>query len=78
MSIRPPINQEATDKLNDRGEKLISRAYLIWLFGVGVGLIKLKANKVSFNGLEYTIENPEALQGIIFIACIFCYGHLEK
>ncbi|MBR1004857.1 hypothetical protein [Bradyrhizobium japonicum] len=58
---------------NERVDKIMARIYLLWLIGVGVGLIKLKADKATFNGIQYSIGNPEVIQGLIFVAVIFCY-----
>jgi hypothetical protein len=73
MSLRLPYDKSAIDTMNERGDKLLGRAYLLWLFGVGAGLIKLKANKFSFSGVEYSIDNSEVIQGLLFVACVLCY-----
>jgi hypothetical protein len=73
MTVRPPISSAASEKFEALGERMVGRAYLLWLLGVGIGIVKLKAEKFSFSGVAYTIENPEAIQGLIFIGCILCY-----
>jgi hypothetical protein len=73
MGLRPPTNNDAMKQANERVDKLFGRIYLLWLFGLGVGLIKLRADKVTFSGVQYTIENPEVIQGLIFVAVILCY-----
>jgi hypothetical protein len=73
MGLRAPSSSDATKLANERVDKLIGRIYLLWLFGIGLGLIKLRADKVTFNGIQYTIENPEVIQGLIFIAVMLCY-----
>jgi hypothetical protein len=73
MGLRPPTNNDATNLVNERADKLLGRVYLLWLFGIGVGLIKLRADKVTLNGIQYTVENPDVIQGLIFLAAIFCY-----
>jgi hypothetical protein len=73
MGLRPPSNNDATKLANERFDKLIGRIYLLWLLGIGVGIIKLRADKVTFSGIEYTIENPDVIQGLIFVAVILCY-----
>jgi hypothetical protein len=73
MALRPSFDKDAAKQINDRLDKLIGRAYILWLFGVAAGLIRLKAEKLSFSGVEYTIANPEVIQGLIFVACLLCY-----
>ncbi|MGC0392756.1 hypothetical protein [Bradyrhizobium sp. USDA 241] len=73
MGLRAPYSVDAMKLANERVDKIMARIYLLWLIGVGVGLIKLKADKATFNGIQYSIGNPEVIQGLIFVAVIFCY-----
>ena len=73
MAIRPSSDKDAAKIANERLDRFLGRAYLLWLFGIAVGLVKLKADKVTFSGIEYTIENPEVIQGLIFVGSLFCF-----
>ncbi|MEY9234858.1 hypothetical protein ACVI1J_009938 [Bradyrhizobium diazoefficiens] len=43
MGLRAPYSVDAMKLANERVDKIMARIYLLWLIGVGVGLIKLKA-----------------------------------
>jgi hypothetical protein len=47
--------------------------YWFWLIGIIVGAVQLKLTGVSVAGVSFTLEKPEIIQGIIFIACIASY-----
>jgi hypothetical protein len=73
MGLRPAYDKDMTKEAYETFNKWAGRTYFLWLCGVGVGIVKLKAEKVSFSGVEYTISNPEIIQGLIFVGVLVCY-----
>jgi hypothetical protein len=73
MSVRPPIDRDLSIVLEEKLDRMLGRLYLLWLAGILIGAVKLKPEKLSVGGIEYTIQNPEVLQGIIFVGCILYY-----
>src|SRR5947209_717281 len=73
MAVRKPINKELLARATERLDKMLARIYLLWLVGEIIGVIGLRADKVKLGVLDYTIDKPEALQGLIFIVCILYY-----
>ena len=39
MTIKPPISSAASEKFETLAERMVGRAYLLWLLGVGIVLI---------------------------------------
>ena len=74
MGVRGPSDKDALKLVNERFDKLLGRIYLLWLIGIGIGLIKLRADRVFLGGVQYNIANPEAIQGLMFIAVMICYS----
>lgn len=73
MAVRVPLNPELERRSNERVDKYIGRIYFFWLIGIFVGTIKLKPEKYSVGGFEFSIANGEILQGLIFLGCIVMY-----
>src|SRR5258708_36871846 len=73
MGVRPHVDVESRLKAEETFNKQLARVYLIWLIGFGVGAIKVHVEKVEFGGLEYRIENSDALSGMIFFGCLLYY-----
>jgi hypothetical protein len=73
MGVRPPLNPDRAEKHEERFEKQIARIYVLWLIGILVGAIHLRPDMIQIGGIRYIIDNPEVLQGVIFVACILYY-----
>jgi hypothetical protein len=73
MTVKPRINESIAEKVNERFDKQIGRAYLIWLVGLFVGALHLKPEKVDYAGISFTIDSSEKLQGIIYFGCLLVY-----
>jgi hypothetical protein len=73
VAIKPRYNEAQQEKLNERLDKQLARVYLIWLAGIVVGAIQLRPERVTFSGISYVIDNPEKLQGVIFVGCVAYY-----
>lgn len=73
MALKPRYSDAQVEKLNERTDKQIGRIYLIWLAGIVVGAIQLKPERVTYSGISYAIDNPEKLQGVIFVGCVVYY-----
>jgi len=69
MLRRPPLGN-----LEGLGiEKTISRIYFFCLLGVVIGAVKIKPQTISLGGVTYSVENPEIIQGLIFIGSLLYY-----
>lgn len=73
MPIRPRINEALQEKANERLDKLVGRAYVIWLVGLFVGALHLKPEKVEYGGISFMIDSSEKLQGIVYFVCMLLY-----
>jgi|SRR5882724_1330322 len=73
MGVRPNINQKMIDTANERWDKAIGRIYGLWLVGVMIGAVHIKMEKFGAAGFEFTIEKPEAVQGMMFLTCFAYY-----
>ena len=73
MGVRPHTDIESRRRAVDKLERQLARAYLVWLIGIIVGAIQLRPEKVEVGGIAYIVENPDVLQGIIFVACFVYY-----
>src|SRR5262245_32489930 len=74
MPVRPPLpSPELRLATDQRLSKALGRLYIIWLSGIAIGVVKLKVEKVQVGGVEYSIQNPEVIQGLVFLACILYY-----
>lgn len=73
MALRPQINLEASRKVLDRIGKLLGRIYVLWLLGIAIGTLKLKAVSISMSGASFTLEKPELVEGILYVGCLCLY-----
>jgi hypothetical protein len=71
MPVKPRMNESLQEKANERLDKQIGRAYLVWLVGLFVGALHLKPEKVEYGGLSFTVDSSDKLQGIIFVCLVF-------
>jgi hypothetical protein len=77
MAVKPRINESLQEKANERLDKQMGRAYLIWLVGLFVGALHLKPEKVEYGGLSFTIDSSEKLQGVIYFVCLLSRDDCE-
>jgi hypothetical protein len=66
MGVRPPRNSEQQKSFNAFGERMMGRIYLLWLVGIFIGALSLRIQKYSVGGFEFSIENQDVLQGLVF------------
>ncbi|WP_454629589.1 hypothetical protein [Bradyrhizobium cenepequi] len=73
MAVKPRINESQQEKANERLDRQVGRAYMVWLVGLFVGALHLKPEKVEYGGISFTIDSSEKLQGIIYVVCLVFY-----
>lgn len=56
-------------------QKRLNRIWGIWLAGVIFGVVGLKPNSINAAGLSFSIDRPEAIQGVLYLACILYTIH---
>jgi hypothetical protein len=76
MAIRPPTDKERVKNFEAWAEKQIGRAYFLWLGGLMLEALAVHANKVTFGGIEVSLNRPEALPGLLYAAVLFVYVSL--
>lgn len=74
--VRAPVNRIIIEQSSKMIESLVNRIFLVWFAGIAVGLIHIKVDHVSMSGIQYSIEKPGMLQGLLFIVCLLMYGLL--
>jgi hypothetical protein len=73
MGVKPRLDPEIQTQTSERFLKQVGRVYMLWLFGIVVGAVRLRPENFQFGGVAYVIENPDVLQGLIFVGCIVYY-----
>jgi hypothetical protein len=73
MSVRPAANVARMQEFSLRFEKQLGRLYLLWLIGIISGALVLKPDTIDLAGVHYKIENPEVIQGLIFVGCLIYF-----
>jgi hypothetical protein len=71
MGVRPPVNPELTAQTTEQINKRLARVYLLWLLGIVVGAVSLRLQRIG--EVSFSIDDPDMLQGLIFVACIIYY-----
>ena len=73
MALRPVFDKEGFDRAYQRVVKLVGRAYVIWLLGIAVGALELKATSFSLIGANFILAKPELIEGILYVGCVCAY-----
>jgi hypothetical protein len=76
MTVRRPTSAAEVEKYYQFEARAIARVYGFWLLGLIVGAVQLRPTSVSLAGVSFTLENPETVQGLIFLASICSYAPL--
>jgi hypothetical protein len=74
MSVRGSFDWQESEKQDEWFQQQIKRIYFLWLCGIAVGALKLKPASISAAGVSYSIQNSDAIQGLVFIGCLLAYG----
>lgn len=72
MAARRPVKVGEAERIFEDIQKNIGKIYLLWLLGIVAGAVRLKLSAISFGGVTFGMENPDVVEGVIFLACI-CY-----
>lgn len=73
MGVRPPNNERMAEHANDRLDRMLGRLYTIWVVAIIFGALNLRLEKVQAGGLEFTLKDPDVVQGVLFVACLLYY-----
>jgi hypothetical protein len=49
----------------------VTKAWTFWFIGTVIGAIGLKPTSINAVGISMTIERPEVIQGLIYLAALF-------
>ncbi len=73
MAVRRPVNVGDIETVYNYTQKTIGRIYFLWLIGIVVGATGFKPSSVNFGGVSFNMENPEIIEGVLFLGCICFY-----
>lgn len=73
MTLRLHLDHENARDVNAMVNRTLSRIYFLWLLGVLVASIGLKPTEFNAFGASYTVERPDLVPGIIFVAVVVLY-----
>jgi hypothetical protein len=71
--MRPARNTEGFEKLEEKADKLLGRIYLLWLFGIIAGAVRLRPQSITIAGAAFGMENPAIVEGLLYLGCICIY-----
>src|SRR5215216_5237379 len=71
MAARRTMKNETVKDGSERIFDLVSKAYWLWAVGVIIGALGLKAGSLSAAGFGLTVERPEIVQGVVYLAALF-------
>jgi hypothetical protein len=54
----------------------VSKVWVFWFIGTVIGAIGLKPTAINALGLSLTIERPEIIQGLVYLASLFYAFHV--
>ena len=70
MAVRKAYRPDTSEQWRELYRKRRGRIYVLWLIGVVIGIIKLRPTSMSAGGLTFTIDRPEIIQGVLYLACL--------
>lgn len=73
MTVRKAFRPDASQEWRALYLKRRGRIYMFWLIGVVIGVIKLHPTSMNAGGLSFAIERPEAIQGVLYVACLIVW-----
>lgn len=71
MAVRSGYKQLTVNELMANLDKRIGRLYLLWFTGILIGIVGLTPSSLSIAGLSLNVAQPDAFQGLIYIATLF-------
>jgi hypothetical protein len=73
-SVNPAEGTKSTSLAIGKG---VGRAYAYWAVGVMISALSLKPTSINAAGVSLSIEHPEVIQGVLYLAAfIQCIGTL--
>jgi|SRR4051794_1286227 hypothetical protein len=54
----------------------VSKVWVFWFIGTMIGAIGLKPTAINALGLSLTVERPEIIQGLVYLASLFYAFHV--
>jgi hypothetical protein len=73
VTVRKAFRPDASQEWRALYLKRRGRIYMFWLIGVVIGVIKLHPTSMNAGGLTFAIERPEAIQGVLYLACLIVW-----
>ncbi|WP_131867045.1 hypothetical protein [Bradyrhizobium sp. Y-H1] len=58
---------------NERLDRLLGRLYTLWVVAIIFGALNLRLEKVQAGGFEFTLKDPDVVQGVLFLVCLLHY-----
>lgn len=73
MGVRPPSSERMAEYANERLDRLVGRLYTLWVVAIIFGALNLRLEKVQAGGFEFTLKDPDVVQGVLFLTCLLYY-----
>lgn len=70
VAVRRTYFDDRSVKIFSTLNKQIQKIWLLWVIGILIGAIGIKPTGFSSAGVSFTFDHPEAIQGVIFLACL--------
>ncbi len=76
MATRSGAEQPTPTEISKPIYSNVTKVWVFWFVGTVIGAIGLKPTAINAGGLSLTIERPEIIQGLVYLAALFYSFHV--
>jgi hypothetical protein len=76
MATRSGTKHPTSKEVTDSAWTNVTKVWVFWFLGTVIGAVGLKPTAINALGLSLTVERPEIIQGLVYLASLFYAFHV--